>query len=127
MTETTTHTPKTMDETKELNCAQINLQHSANLMKYIADNRLDIICIQDPYIYQGRAGGIATQYKTFTAGEARNREAVIITNRKEDATLITQLSDEDNHTGDSKRRNHNYSSKHVLRQTKTTRTRPGQS
>ena len=89
-----------MDDTKgELMCAQINLQHSrvatANLMKYTADNKVDIICIQEPYIHQGRAAGIDTKYKTFTAGEARRRAAVIITNRKVDATLITQLSDED--------------------------------
>ena len=83
----------------ELKCAQINLKHSrvatVNLMKYTADNKLDIICIQEPYINQGRTVGIDTQYKTFTAGEAQSRGAVIITNRKVDATLITQLSDEE--------------------------------
>jgi hypothetical protein len=89
-----------MDDTKDgLNFAQINLQHSrvatANLMKNTADNKLDIICIQEPYIHQGRAAGIDTKYKIFTAGEARSRAAVIITNRQVDATLITQLSDED--------------------------------
>jgi hypothetical protein len=45
-----------------------------------------------------KAAGVATQYKIFTAGEARSRAAVIITNRKVDATLITQLSDEDKTT-----------------------------
>jgi sugar/nucleoside kinase (ribokinase family) len=89
-----------MDDTKvELKCAQINLKHSkvatANLMKYTADNKVDIICIQEPYINQGRTVGIDTQYKTFTAGEARSIATVIITNRKVEATLITQLSDED--------------------------------
>jgi hypothetical protein len=44
---------------------------------------------------QGIAVGIDTQYKTYTAGEARSRAAVIITNKKVDETLITQLSDED--------------------------------
>jgi hypothetical protein len=44
---------------------------------------------------QGRAVGIYTQYKTYTTGEARSRAAVIVTNRKVDAMLITQLSDED--------------------------------
>ena len=88
-----------MDDTKvELKCAQINLQHSrvatAKLMKYTADNKVDIICIQEPYIHQGRAAGIDTKYKRFTAGEARSRTAVIITNRNVDATLISQLSDE---------------------------------
>jgi hypothetical protein len=92
-----------MDDTKEeLKCAQINLQHSrvatANLMKYTADNKVDIICIQEPYIYQGRAAGIVKQYKIFTAGEARSTEAVVITNKKVEGTLITQLSDEDKTT-----------------------------
>jgi hypothetical protein len=64
-------------------------------MKYTADNKVYIICIQEPYINQGRTVGIDTQYKTFTGGEARSRAAVIITNRKVDATLITQLSDEE--------------------------------
>jgi len=55
-----------MDDTKvELKCAQINLKHSrvatVNLMKYTADNKVDIICIQEPYINQGRAVGIDRQ------------------------------------------------------------------
>jgi exonuclease III len=89
-----------MDDTiGEIRCAQINLQHSrvatANLMKYTADNKVDIICIQEPYILQGRTVGIDAHYNIFTAGEDHSRAAVIITNREMDATLITQLSDED--------------------------------
>ena len=75
------------------------MQHSrvatANLMKYIADNKVDIICIQEPYIHQGRAAGIERKYRTYTAGETRSRAAVTITNRKVDATLLSQLSNED--------------------------------
>jgi hypothetical protein len=67
----------------ELKCAQIYLQHSrgttANLMKYTVDNEANIICIQEPYIHQGRMAGVDPRYKTFTAGEARSRTAVIIT------------------------------------------------
>jgi len=41
----------------ELKCAQINLKHSrvatANLMKYTADNKVDIICIQEPILIKG--------------------------------------------------------------------------
>jgi len=44
----------------------------ATLMKYIADNKVDIINIQEPYIHQGRAAGIDTKYKIFKAGEARS-------------------------------------------------------
>ena len=63
-----------MDDTKaELKWAQINLQHArvvtAYLMKYIAGNKVDIISIEEPYIHQGRAAGIDTKYKIFTAGE----------------------------------------------------------
>ena len=65
---------------------------TANLKKYIAENKVNIICIQEPYIHQGRAAGIDTKYKTFTA---RSSTAVIITNRNVDAMLISQLSDED--------------------------------
>jgi exonuclease III len=89
-----------MNDTKvDLKRAKINLKHSrvatANLMKYTADNKVDIICIQEPYMRHGRAAGIDMQYKTFTAGEARSRTVVIITNRKVHATSITQLSEED--------------------------------
>jgi len=89
-----------MDDTKaELKCAQITLQHArvatANLMNNTADNKVDIISIQEPYIHQGRAAGIDTKYKIFTAGEiAANRTAVIITKRNVDATQMSQLSDE---------------------------------
>jgi len=64
-----------MDDTIiELKCVQINLQHprgaTANLLKYTADNKVDIIRIQKPYIYQGRAAELDSKYKTYTAGEA---------------------------------------------------------
>ena len=36
-----------------------------------------------------------TKFETFTAGEARRRTAIIITNRNVDAMIISQLSDED--------------------------------
>jgi exonuclease III len=61
---------------------------TANIMKYVADNKVDIICIQEPYTHQGRAAGIDTKYKIFTAGEAKSRTAIIITNINVDATLI---------------------------------------
>ena len=48
-------------------------------------------------VYLSRESGKNSDtIQKFTAGEARNRAAAIITtNRKADATLITQLSDED--------------------------------
>jgi hypothetical protein len=47
-----------MDDTNvELKCGQMNLKHSkvatANLMKFTADNKVDIICTQEPYINLG--------------------------------------------------------------------------
>ena len=70
-----------MENTKvELKCAQINMQHSkgatANLMKYAEDNKVNIICIQEPYIHQGRAAGIDSNYRTYTAGKAQGRTAI---------------------------------------------------
>jgi hypothetical protein len=47
---------------------------------------------------------IDSKYKTFTAGEARSRTAVIITNRNVDGTLISKLSDEDTITLEITRR-----------------------
>jgi len=66
------------------------------------DNKFDIISIQEQYIHKGRTAGIDTKYKIFTAGEARSRTAVIITNRNVDATLISQLSHEDTITQEVK-------------------------
>jgi len=64
-------------------------------MKYLADNKVDIISIQEPYIHQGRATWIDKNYKIFTVGEGRSRKSVIITNWNVDATQISQHSDED--------------------------------
>jgi len=83
-----------MDDTIiELKCVQINLQHlrgaTANLMKYAADNKLDITCTQEPYIYQGRAAGLDSKYRRYTAGEAQSRTAITIRNKAVDTMLIS--------------------------------------
>ena len=64
-------------------------------MKYIDDNNVDITCIQEPYTLQHRVIGVPKQYNTLTAGKARSRAAIIVTNNRIDAMLITQLSDAD--------------------------------
>ena len=92
----TNHRATAMDKTQNLiKCTQINLQHSrvvtANLMKYIADN-VDITCIQELYTLQRRVVGVRKQYNTLTAGEARSKAAIIVTNNRIDAMLITQLT-----------------------------------
>ena len=90
------------DTQNTIKCVQINLQHSraatANLMNYIAENNVDITCIQEPYTTQHRVTGVPKQYKTFSAGKTRSRAAVIISNDRLDAMLITQLSDSDTAT-----------------------------
>jgi len=114
-----------MDDTiVEVKCVQINLQHSreatANPMKYAADNKVDIICVQEPYIYQGRAAGIDSKYRTYTAGEAQNRTAITVRNKALDAMLISQLSDKDTITLEITRGDTTLNfSEHVLGQTET--------
>ena len=66
-----------------------------NLTKYAADNKVDIICIQEPYIYQGRAAGLDSKYRMYTAGETQSRNCITIRNKAIDAMLISQLSDQD--------------------------------
>jgi len=87
------------DKIMELKCVQMNLQQkrgaTAHLMKYTSDNKVDIICIQEPYIYQGRAAGLDSKYRTYTEEEAQNRTVVTIRNKAVDAMLISQLSDQD--------------------------------
>jgi len=84
-----------------------HMQHSkgatANLMKYAEGNKIDIICIQELYIHQGRAAGIDSNYRTYTAGEAQSRTAITIRNKEVEAMLISQLSDEDTITLEIKR------------------------
>jgi hypothetical protein len=64
-------------------------------MKYAEDNKIDIMCIKEPYIHQGKAEGIDSNYRTYTAGEAQSRTAITIRNKEVDTMLISQLSDED--------------------------------
>ena len=104
----TNHIATAMGNTQNLiRCAQINLQHSraatASLTKYIADNNVDIICIQEPYTLQGRLIAVPTQYKKLAAGKDRSRAAIIVTNNRIDAIVVTQLSDADSVTVEIKR------------------------
>jgi len=75
------------------------LEHSraatANLIKIVTDDGIDIIFIQEPYTIQGKVIRIPTKYTTFTAGGARSRAAVVVTNKGIDTTVIRQLSDMD--------------------------------
>jgi hypothetical protein len=59
------------------------------------DANIDIAFIQQPYNYQNQVTGIPRNYKIFTSGKVLNRAAVVVVNKKIDAILIDQLSDED--------------------------------
>jgi len=58
-------------------------------------NRHSFCTVQEPYNYLNQVKGIPRNYKLFTSGKARKRAAVLIVNKKIDANLLDQLSDED--------------------------------
>jgi len=80
-----------------LNCIQINLKHSKTgteyFKHYMKEEGIDIASIQEPYNYLNQVKGNPRNYKLFTSGKARKR--VVIVNKKIDAILLDQLSDED--------------------------------
>jgi len=82
-----------------IRCMQINLQHSRiatdNLMKLTEQEKSDIICIQETYLYKHRMTGISNSYRSYTSLEDNNQATIVITNQLIDAVLITQLSDTD--------------------------------
>jgi len=67
-------------------CLQINLQHSRvamdNLMKITEEDRMDIICNQEPYAIHNKIVGIPKKKnKIFVSGEGRHRAAIVVTNK----------------------------------------------
>ena len=84
---------------QELNCFQINLQHSctatSNLVHLINQHRIDVAFIQETYTIRNQLAGIPKIFRTYTYGNDRSRAAVIISNKDIDATTITQISDKD--------------------------------
>ena len=82
-----------------IKCLQINLQHSRaatdNLMQIIATENIDIILVQEPYLYQEEIKGISRKYRTYSYGEGKRRAAVILAKNNIGALLITQYSDND--------------------------------
>jgi len=83
---------------KQIRSIQIHLQHSRttkDLMKKTEAEEPDLLLIQEPYEYKNRLTGMSKQYRIFTAGKGKHRAAIIITNSKNDAILISKLSDED--------------------------------
>jgi hypothetical protein len=84
---------------QQIKCLQVNLKHSkaatANLMKIVEEDQIDIICIQEPYTYQRKAAGIPTTYKTYNTSEIKCRATAVATNSSIDTTLIRQFTDVD--------------------------------
>jgi hypothetical protein len=64
------------------------------MMKVTEKEEPDLIC-QEPFEYQNRPVGIEKTYRIFTAGNGKQRAAIVIPNNKIDATLITQISNND--------------------------------
>ena len=77
---------------------QITLQHSRaatdNIMKLIEQDNMDIVFIQEPYLYQNRIAGIMS-HRMYISLDDKCRAAIIITKSKIDAVLIKQLSSPD--------------------------------
>ena len=63
-------------------------------MQIIATENIDIMLVQEPYLFQEERGG-SRKYRTYSYGEGRRRAAIIIANNSIDAILITQHSDKD--------------------------------
>jgi len=82
-----------------IKCIQINLQNSRaatdNLMQIIATENIDIILVQEPYLYQEEIKGISSKYRTYSYGVGKRRAAVILANNNIGALLLTQYSDND--------------------------------
>jgi hypothetical protein len=64
-------------------------------MNLIQHEKSDIIFIQEPYLYKHRMTGITSSYSKYSSLEDNNRAAIVITNKRIDAVLITELSNPD--------------------------------
>ena len=79
-----------------IRCGQINLQHSraatANLKKLIEQDNLDIIFLQEPYLYKNRMAGLTKSARNYISTEDKSRAAILITNNKIDAVKLRQCT-----------------------------------
>jgi ribonuclease HI len=64
-------------------------------MQIIATENIDIMLVQEPYLYQEEIRGVSRKYRTYSYGEGRRRAAIILANNNLGALLITQHSDKD--------------------------------
>jgi hypothetical protein len=80
-----------------LNCSQINLQRSknatTNLLKYIEDNRIDLVIIQEPYTIKNKVCGLPMRAKVFYDQICnRPKTAVFVPNRDLQIVFIQSFS-----------------------------------
>jgi len=91
--QTTRKIEKQNYEEHKLRFNQVNLQHSRavkdNFMEVITTEKIGILLIQEPYLFQGRPLGITKRYRTFIAGEGNSRAAIVVSDTTMDALLIT--------------------------------------
>jgi len=82
-----------------MRCIHINLKHSKTAIdsfnQLTKAANIDIAFVQEPYNYQNQVIWIPRNYKVFTSGKGRKRAPVVFVNKKIDAILLDQLSDED--------------------------------
>ena len=78
---------------------QINLHHSEtatdNFNQLTMEIAIDIVFIQEPYMYQNQVIGTSRKYTIFACGNGRKRPAIVVANKQIDALLTSQLSEED--------------------------------
>jgi hypothetical protein len=78
---------------------QLNLQHSRivtnNITKLIEQDNSDIIFINEPFLYQNKMAVLTKSHQNYISQEDKSWAAILITNNKIDAVLVTQLSNPD--------------------------------
>ena len=88
------------NQQNSIRCMQINLQQSRvatdNLMNLIQQDHIDIVFVQEPYLFQNKTAGITRTHRIYISDENKSRAAIIIANDSIDAVLIKQLCDRDN-------------------------------
>jgi hypothetical protein len=85
------------NSSKRSKCLQINLQHSRpatdNLVKRMEEEDTGVVSILQPYNIGSTIGNTRT-YTVILAEKRKKRTATIIISKQIDATLLTQISDE---------------------------------
>jgi hypothetical protein len=95
-------------------CLQINLQHSRlatdNLLKITQEERIDILCVKEPYTIGNKLAGLTKSLADSTWGAGRKWAAIVINNIKRHNTNNPALGRRYGGTGNKvwQRHNSNY-------------------